>query len=86
MFNPEQVQVLAARRLTEQQIADVLDIDLQELKKDRDVISKFRVEIRKGRAKGEAELRGVLYRRAKGGDTGAYQQLLRREKQQDSDE
>lgn len=85
MFDPQQVQVLAARRLTEQQIADVLNIDLQELKKDRGVISKFRDEIRKGKAKGEAELRGVLYRRAKGGDTGAYQELLRREKQQDSD-
>ncbi|MEA1064733.1 hypothetical protein [Erwinia sp. HR93] len=80
----EKIQVLAARRLSEQQIADVLDIDLDELKTDRERIRRFREAIRKGRAKGEAELRGVLYRRARNGDTAAYSELVRREKQ-DSD-
>ncbi|MEL5662895.1 hypothetical protein PTT73_15295 [Serratia ureilytica] len=79
------IEALAARRLSEQQIADVLDISLDELKKDRGQLSLFRFAIRKGRAKGEAELRGALYRRAKNGDIQAYSELLRREKQQDSD-
>ncbi|MBQ0956468.1 MULTISPECIES: hypothetical protein [Enterobacterales] len=79
------IEALAARRLNEQQIADVLDISLDELKKDRGQISLFREAIRKGRAKGEAELRGALYKRARNGDIQAYSELLRREKQQDSD-
>ena len=79
------VESLAACRMSEQQIADVLDIDLSELKKDHQSISSFRESIRKGRAKGEAEVRLVLYRKAKGGDVNAYRELLRREKQQDSD-
>lgn len=85
MFDPQQVQVLAARQLTEQQIADVLDIDLQELKKDREALSRFREEIRKGTAKGEAELRGALYKRARNGDTNAYNELKRLSRKQDSD-
>ncbi|HCQ6671663.1 TPA: hypothetical protein OL609_004225 [Klebsiella oxytoca] len=85
MFDRQKVQVLAARRLTEQQIADVLEIDLQELKQNRDELSSFRKEIRIGRAKSEAELRGALYKKAKSGDAGAYHELLRREKQLDGD-
>ncbi|MGN5969522.1 hypothetical protein [Klebsiella oxytoca] len=83
MFDRQKVQVLAARRLTEQQIADVLEIDLQELKQNRDELSSFRKEIRIGRAKSEAELRGALYKKAKSGDVGAYHELLRREKDSD---
>lgn len=79
------VESLAACQMSEQQIADVLDIDLSELKKDMDTIKAFREAIRKGRAKGEAELRGALYKRARNGDIQAYSKLLRREKQQDSD-
>lgn len=79
------IEALAARRLNEQQIADVLDISLDELKKDRKHIARFRDAIRKGRAKGEAELRGALYKRARDGDIQAYSELLRREKQQDRD-
>ncbi|MEY8709507.1 hypothetical protein [Mangrovibacter phragmitis] len=71
--------------MTEQQIADVLDIELNELKKNQSVIAAYRAAIRKGRAKGEAEIRLVLYRRAKEGDTGAYRELLRREKKQGGD-
>ncbi len=85
MFNPEKVQALAARRLTEQQIADVLELDLQELKKDREELARFREEIRKGTAKGEAELRGALYKRARNGDTYAYNELKRLSRKQDSD-
>ena len=79
------VESLAACRMTEQQIADVLDIDLIDLKKDQLAIAKFRKAIRKGRAKGEAEIRTALYRKAKTGDARAFRELLRREKQQDSD-
>ncbi|MDF7681513.1 hypothetical protein PT300_13320 [Enterobacteriaceae bacterium ESL0689] len=66
--------------MNEQQIADVLDISLDELKQDREKISLFRETVRKGRAKGEAELRGVLYKLAKNGDIQAYSELLRRER------
>lgn len=85
MFVREKVEALAARRLTEQQIADVLDIDMDELKRDRERLALFREAIRIGRAKGEAELRGALYKKAKSGDSGAYYELLRREKEQDND-
>lgn len=82
--NLEKVQGWAARRLTEQQIADVMDFDLEELRKDRDELKKFREAIRKGRSRGEAELRDALYRRAKQGDAFAFTKLMRRE-EQDSD-
>lgn len=78
MFNAEQVQALAARKLTEQQIADVLNIDLEELKKDRVSLSRFREEIRKGVSRGEAEIRTALYKRARNGDSYAYEVLRRR--------
>ncbi|WP_324028595.1 hypothetical protein GC087_14510 [Pantoea sp. JZ2] len=79
------IEALAARRLNEQQIADVLDISLDELKKDRGKISLFREAIRKGRAKGEAELRGALYKRARNGDVYAYNELMRLSRSKDSD-
>lgn len=71
------VESLATCRMSEQQISDVLDIDLSELKKDHRQISKFREAIRKGRAKGEAEVRAVLYLKAKSGGTRAYHELMR---------
>lgn len=74
------VEALAACQMTEQQIADVLDIELSELKKDPAVISGFRAAIRKGKAKGEAEIRTALYRKAKGGDIRALNELLKRGK------
>ncbi|MFH8134203.1 hypothetical protein ABU178_08450 [Pantoea osteomyelitidis] len=83
-LNLEKVQGWAARRLTEQQIADVLAINLEALKKDRENIRQFREAIRIGRAKGEAELRDALYKRAKNGDAYAYTKLMRREQEQDS--
>lgn len=77
----DKIQAYAARRLNEQQIADVLDIDLNELKTRPECLASFREAIRKGRAKGEAELRSVLYKRAKNGDRSAYTELMRREKE-----
>lgn len=77
----EKIQAYAARRLNEQQIADVLDIDINELKATPEHLAEYREAIRKGRAKGEAELRGALYKRAKGGDRSAYTELMRREKE-----
>ena len=79
MFDPQQVQTLAARRLTEQQIADVLGIPLQEIKDSPDIYSQYREAIRVGRSKGEAELRDGLYRRAKNGEVKAFLFLMRRE-------
>jgi hypothetical protein len=80
------VESLAACRMNEQQIADVIDIDLTDLKANPAELSKFREAIRKGRAKGEAEIRAALFRKARTGDPKAYKELLRREKdQQDND-
>ncbi|EBM1967280.1 hypothetical protein AB4U70_002929 [Salmonella enterica] len=75
----DKIQIYAARRLTEQQIADVLDIRLDEVKNDQDSYVAYREAIRVGRAKGEAELRAGLYKRAKDGDVKAYIFLMRRE-------
>lgn len=81
MIDYSKVQVLAARTLSEQQIADVLDIDLNTIKSNPTQLTEFREALRKGRAKGEAELRGALYKRAKSGDRSAYTELMRREKE-----
>lgn len=81
MIPGSKIEALAARRLTEQQIADVLDIDLPKLKEDREELARYREAIRKGRAKGEAELRDALYKRAKNGDRSAYTELMKREKE-----
>lgn len=85
MFVREKVEALAARRLTEQQIADVLDINMDELREDREQLTLFREAIRIGTAKGEAELRGALYKRARNGDAYAYNELMRLSRKQDSD-
>ncbi|EKT1335045.1 hypothetical protein ABWR82_004312 [Salmonella enterica subsp. enterica] len=79
MLPIEKIQAYAARRLTEQQIADVLDIDLQAVKSRAENYTAYCEAIRIGRAKGEAELRGGLYKRAKEGDVKAYLFLMRRE-------
>lgn len=78
MFPTLKVEALAARRMTEQQIADVLDIDLQNMAREQ--LRLFRESIRKGRAKGEAELRDALYKQAKAGDRSAYIELMKRER------
>ncbi len=83
MIPAREVELLAACRLSEQQIADVLNISLDDLKSERERIASFREAIRRGRARGEAELRRALYLRAKAGDRGAYNELLRRETEQD---
>lgn len=85
MSKYKEIEVLAACRLSEQQIADVLDINLPELKKSHAEIFSFREAVRKGRAKGEAEIRAALYRKAKSGDARAFHELLRREKEQGGD-
>ncbi|MCV8803545.1 hypothetical protein ODT95_01880 [Escherichia coli] len=50
--------------MTAQQIADVLDVDLNRLKENREAMTDFYASIRKGRAKGEAELRAALFKLA----------------------
>lgn len=79
------VQQWAARRLSEQQIADVMEISLDELRLNRNEMRLFREAIRKGRSKGEAELRDALYRQAKKGNPLAYTRLMAREKKQGGD-
>lgn len=64
-------------------IADVLDINLYELKQDRECLGKFYKYIRKGRAKGEAELRVALFKLARKGGAFALRELLKVDKNQD---
>lgn len=65
------IEALAGRGLTEQQIADVLDIDLRQLREEQNGLTVYRAAIRRGRAKGIAEVSNALFRKAKGGDTRA---------------
>ncbi|MFT2788866.1 hypothetical protein ACMV5I_02190 [Serratia sp. T13T92] len=69
------VEGWAARKLTEQQIADVLGFDLGQLKVDRESLGKFREAIRRGSAKGAADLHNAIYQKARTGDTGAISML-----------
>ena len=69
--------------MTAQQIADVLDVDLNRLKENREAMTNFYASIRKGRAKGEAELRAALFKLARKGDAFALRELLREDKNQD---
>lgn len=83
MIPYQKIESLAACRMTPQQIADVLDINLDELKQDRECLGKFYKYIRKGRAKGEAELRAALFKLARKGDAFALRELLNVDKNQD---
>lgn len=67
MIPYSKVESLAACRMTAQQIADVLDVDLNRLKENREAMTDFYAAIRKGRAKGEAELRAALFKLARKG-------------------
>lgn len=82
-YETAKVEALAACRMTAQQIADALDIDFASLKQDKDQIQEYYASIRKGRAKGEAELRTALYKLAREGDAFALRELLKVEKNQE---
>ncbi|HED3095545.1 TPA: hypothetical protein R4045_001080 [Citrobacter freundii] len=69
--------------MTAQQIADALDIDFDTIKRDKDQLQAFYTSIRKGRAKGEAELRTALYKLAREGDAFDLRELLKVEKNQE---
>ena len=64
------IEALAGRGLSEQQIADVLDIDLQQLRAENGIAT-YRAAIRRGRSKGVAEISNTLFKKAKSGDTRA---------------
>ncbi|GDI36322.1 hypothetical protein BvCmsKSNP029_01707 [Escherichia coli] len=64
--------------MTAQQIADVLDVDLNRLKENREAMTNFYASIRKGRAKGEAELRAALFKLARKGDAFALRECKRK--------
>lgn len=86
LLKPEMVakiEALAATRMTAQQIADALDIDFKALKRDPQQLTEYYVHIRKGKAKGEAELRTALFKLAREGDAFALRELLKVEKNQD---
>ena len=81
MIPYSKVESLAACRMTAQQIADVLDVDLNRLKENREAMTDFYAAIRKGR--GAAELRAALFKLARKGDAFALRELLRVDKNQD---
>ncbi|EIM8479563.1 hypothetical protein [Serratia marcescens] len=70
------IEALAGRGLTEQQIADALGIDIEKLRGDKTEISAYRLAIRRGKAKGIADLSNALFNKAKKGDTRAMIFLL----------
>lgn len=82
-YDKAKAEALAACRMTAQQIADVLDIDYDAMKREPDQLKAFYTVIRKGRAKGEAELRTALYKLAREGDAFALRELLKVEKNQE---
>lgn len=82
-YEKAKVEALAACRMTGQQIADALDIDFSALKQDCEQLNEFYTHIRKGRARGEAELRTALYKLAREGDAFALRELLKVEKSQE---
>ncbi|MGQ3662651.1 hypothetical protein [Citrobacter braakii] len=82
-YDKAKVEAMAACRMTAQQITDVLDIDLEAIKQDPVQLRAFYTDIRKGRAKGEAELRTALFKLAREGDAFALRELLKVEKNQE---
>ncbi|HCR2977776.1 TPA: hypothetical protein ON189_002918 [Serratia marcescens] len=72
----DKIEALAGRGLTEQQIADALGIDIEKLRGDKTELSAYRLAIRRGKAKGIADLSNVLFNKAKKGDTRAMIFLL----------
>lgn len=60
-------------------------ISVADLQEGEEWIALFREAIRIGTAKGEAELRGALYKRARNGDVYAYNELMRLSRSKDSD-
>lgn len=83
LYDKAKIEALAACRMTAQQIADALDIDFDTIKRDKDQLQAFYTSIRKGKAKGEAELRTALYKLAREGDAFALRELLKVEKNQE---
>lgn len=82
-YDKAKAEALAACRMTAQQIADVLDIDFDLMRQDKDQLDEFYAAIRKGRARGEAELRTALFKLAREGDAFALRELLKVEKNQE---
>ncbi|HHL2710458.1 TPA: hypothetical protein ACQ39K_001977 [Yersinia enterocolitica] len=72
----DKVEALAVRGLTEQQIADTLEIDIDNLRRDKSAISLYRLAVRRGKAKGIADISNSLFIKAKKGDTRAMIFLL----------
>ncbi|CAI1513329.1 Uncharacterised protein [Serratia quinivorans] len=72
----DKIEALAGRGLTEQQIADALEIDIEKMRRDKTEISFYRSAIRRGKAKGIADLSNALFIKAKKGDTRAMIFLL----------
>ncbi len=67
---------LAVMQMRTEQIACAMDIDLNALRGDEERYNTFMKAVRRGRAKGEADIRIMLFKRAKEGDSAAIRELL----------
>lgn len=68
---PEKVEALAARGLTEEQIAHCLGISQETLIQKKKIYSEFSEAIKRGKAKGIGEIANRLYENAKNGNVVA---------------
>lgn len=68
---PEKVEALAAQGLTEEQIAHAMGISQDTLARRKAEYADFREAIKKGKAKGIAQISNALFIKAKNGDTTA---------------
>lgn len=69
-------EALAVMQMRTDQIACAMDIDLNALRGDEERYNAFMTAVYRGRAKGEAEIRSQLFKRAREGDCVAIRELL----------
>lgn len=69
-------EALGALQMGTRQIAVALNIDLDSLQANEELFAPFMDAVRKGRAKGEVEIRSLLFKRAREGDSVAIRELL----------
>ena len=72
----KEAETLAARGLTQQEIADYFNVALSTLQLRKKEISEFSDAIARGRSKGTAVVAGALLERAKNGDMDAIKFYL----------
>ncbi len=67
----KKVEGFASRGMNQQQIADALGINIDTLKKYKNINSSFLVAIKEGQAKGIAKVTNALFEQSQNGNTSA---------------